>query len=439
MTQNNFLLPIYHWSTLSSPHQDALLQRPKLESANGILTLVANTIAHVQCHGDLALHELTKLYDNVELQDLQVTANEFAMAEKLINTEIKDAIEFAARQIDVVHRAQLPKFDKVAPLPGIMCQREARPIQSVGLYVPGGNTPLVSSLLMLAIPARLANCPTRVICTPPRADGSVHPALLVAAKMAGIAQVFKVGGAQAIAAMAYGTETIPKVAKIFGPGNRFVTQAKLLVSQDPNGAGIDLPAGPSELLILADHTANPDFVAADLLSQAEHGVDSQVILVTTSESIATQVQQAIMTAAGELPRHAILKQSLNKGAIIITDSLQDAIQLANRYAPEHLSIQTEHPDAVCANIMAAGAIFIGPYTPESAGDYLTGSNHVLPTYGYARVHSGLSLHDFMIFMNVQTVNREGLAAIQRAGQQLAELENLSAHAKAFAVRFEVTV
>jgi histidinol dehydrogenase len=313
---------------------------------------------------------------------------------------------------------------------GVVCERVSHPIDAVGLYVPAGTAPLPSAAIMLAVPADIAGCPVRILCTPPRPDGDADPAVLVAASRAGVREIYKVGGAQAVAAMAYGTETVPKVAKIFGPGNSWVTCAKTLVSTDPAGAAIDMPAGPSEVLVIADHSASAEFVASDLLAQAEHGVDSQVILVTTSSDLGTQVADQIENQLQQLSRADIARGALDNSRIIVVDDILTAINVSNRYAPEHLILQVDEPRDRLAEIRNAGSIFVGPWTPESVGDYCSGTNHVLPTYGFARTYSGLGVDQFMRQMTVQELTREGLENLGAAVVSLAGLEGLDAHAAA---------
>ena len=325
---------------------------------------------------------------------------------------------------------------RVETAPGVVCERLSVPLQAVGMYVPAGTAPLPSSALMIGVPAQIAGCPTRVLCSPPRRDGRADPAVLYTARVCGVTHVFKAGGAQAVAAMAYGTGTIPKVDKIFGPGNAWVTAAKLLVAMDPDGAAYDMPAGPSEVLVVADHRAHPEFVASDLLAQAEHSVDAQVLLVTTSRELAHAVNREIDRQLARLSRSAIIRQALDASRLIFVDSLDTALDVSNEYAPEHLIIETERPRDWLPRVRHAGSVFLGAWTPESMGDYCSGTNHVLPTYGYARAFGGLSLADFMRQMTVQELTPEGIAGLGPVAQTLAMLEGLDAHANAVTVRLD---
>ncbi len=427
-------MKIYNWNQLSKDEQRQVLARPLLKDKENIRVKTQEIIDSVKVHGDQTLRELTAKYDGAQIAQLQVTAEEFQQAAEQIDPAARTAIEFAKKQIETNHQAQLPYIQKIETCTGVLCERQARPIERVGLYIPGGSAPLVSAVLMQAVPAQIANCPLRILCTPPDASGTINPYILLAAELCGIKQVYKVGGAQAIAAMAYGTESIPKVDKIFGPGNAWVTQAKILVSQDAKGASIDMPAGPSEVMVIADAQANPIFVAADLLSQAEHGVDSQVMLITLSAAFAQQVERCLQTQLEKLPRRAIAQQALLNSRTIIADDIKQAIMINNYYAPEHLILQVENPEQFISSIQNAGAVFLGPWSPETVGDYVTGSNHVLPTYGYAKTFSGLSVTDFMKFINFQTVTRAGLEIIGPFAEKLAEIEGLDAHKNAVSLR-----
>lgn len=427
-------MKIIDWNTITAEQKQASLQRATRSNSTVIRHKTDRIIAKVKACGDDALFKMADEYDGVQLQTLAVSHREIEDASQKISQKIRNAIEFAAERIEHYHRSHVPKDVTVDTQDGVICQRVARPIQGVGLYVPGGSAPLVSTLLMLAIPAQLAGCPQMFVCTPPNTTGHIDPALLYAAKLCGITRIFTVGGAQAIAAMAYGTETIPKVDKIFGPGNAWVTEAKQQVSQDPNGASIDLPAGPSELMVIADQSANPSFVAADLLSQAEHGPDSQVMLITDSADFANNVLESLQAHLSTLPRKEIAQQSLQHSRIILVDSLQTAIAISNQYAPEHLSLQIKDPMSMAENIQCAGAVFLGTWACESLGDYVTGSNHVLPTDGYAKSMSGLCLADFLNFINFQSVDKPGLRMLGPHASILAELEGLSAHKLAVDIR-----
>src|SRR5690606_3587963 len=348
----------------------------------------------------------------------------------------RDAIRTAARNIETFHRAQLPRDLDVETAPGVVCERLSRPIRRVGLYVPAGSAPLPSTALMLGIPAKLAGCETRILCSPPQRNGRVDPAVLFAARVAGVTRVFRVGGAHAIAAMAYGTESVPKVYKIFGPGNTWVTAAKDLVDADPGGAARDYPAGPSEVLVIADDGANPAFVASDLLSQAEHGGDSQVLLITTSRRLAAAVAAEVDAQKAKLSRRDTVEAALAHSSIIVVDDLDAAVAISNDYAPEHLIRQVEQPRRLLDGVEAAGSVFLGPWSPESVGDYCSGTNHVLPTYGYARRSSSLGVGDFLRSMTVQELSADGLRNIGPVAETLAELEGLDAHARAVGTRLE---
>jgi histidinol dehydrogenase len=428
------MMKIYFWENLNKIEQQKILERPELSVNETIKKTTKEIIEQIRLNGDNELIALTKKYDGAQLKNLQVSADEFDAAETLINVDARQAIDFAKTQIESYHQSQLPKIQKININEGVSCERQPRPIERVGLYIPGGSAPLVSTVLMLAIPAKIANCPLRVLCTPPNQQSKIDPHLLVAAKLCGIQYVYKVGGAQAIAAMAYGTESIPKVDKIFGPGNAWVTQAKMMVAQDPAGASIDMPAGPSELMVIADDNANHEYVAADLLSQAEHGANSQVMLITFSEQFATKVKNSVQLQLEVLPRKEIAKKSLMQSRIIVVNSIEQAISISNNYAPEHLILQIALPQNYVSYIKNAGAVFLGPWSPETIGDYVSGSNHVLPTYGYARSVSGLSVTDFMKFISFQMVTKNGLKEIGGFAERLAELEGLHAHKNAVTLR-----
>ncbi|MED5535081.1 MAG: histidinol dehydrogenase [Pseudomonadota bacterium] len=420
----------YDWHTLGQSDQEQLLRRPALDNSSNLHQQVTDIVECVRTDGDAAVFQLTEKLDGVRLPTLSVSQKEFDQAKILLGEDDRDAICAAATNIERFHQAQLPDSLSIETMPGVRCERLTRPISEVGLYVPAGNAPLPSTALMLGIPARLAGCPTRVMCSPPQADGSIHPAVLYAAQICEISAVFKVGGAQAIAAMAYGTQSIPKVAKLFGPGNAWVTQAKTKVAQDPLGAAQDMPAGPSEILIIADQDANPAFVAADLLSQAEHGPDSQVILVTTSETLLESTLNEIEQQKKHLNRGEIIRESLMRSRAILVADLKTALKVSNKYAPEHLLLQISDPRKVLDQIQAAGSVFLGTWTPESVGDYCSGTNHVLPTYGFARSHSGLGVTDFLRSMTVQSLTVEGLRTIGPVAERLADLEGLDAHGRA---------
>ncbi len=420
----------HSWSALDERHRDALLQRPAVADDVSIRAGTAAIIDEVRRTGDAALRRLTAEYDRADIRDLRVSGEELDRAETSLTPEQLDAIDLAIDNVGKFHRAQIQADIRVETMPGVLCERVSHPIDAVGLYVPAGTAPLPSAAIMLAVPAQIAGCPVRVLTTPPRPDGEADPAVLVAASRAGVREIYKVGGAQAIAAMAYGTETVPKVAKIFGPGNAWVTSAKTLVSSDPAGAAIDMPAGPSEVLVMADESASAEFVASDLLAQAEHGVDSQVILVTTSSDMGKQVADQIENQLEQLSRVDIARGALENSRIIIVDDIPTAIEVSNRYAPEHLILQITEPRKQLAEIRNAGSVFVGQWTPESVGDYCSGTNHVLPTYGFARTYSGLGVDQFMRQMTVQELSREGLENLGGAVVSLAGLEGLDAHAAA---------
>ena len=426
----------YIWQELSPSEQDRLLQRPALAADDRLRREVAGILARVRSEGDSALVELARELDRVEITGLLVSSREFDEAKTALQPAERSAIRMAAENISRFHRAQLPQPLSVETTPGVVCERLVRPIASVGLYVPAGSAPLPSTALMLGVPANLAGCPTRVLCSPPRADGRVDPAVLYAAGICGISIVVRAGGAQAIGAMAYGTESVPRVDKLFGPGNQWVTEAKEQVAADPRGAARDLPAGPSEVLVIADDKANPSFVAADLLSQAEHGIDSQVILLTPSEGLLNRVLSEIESQTQSLSRREIVCESLAHSRVILVRDLPTAVEISNRYAPEHLIMQIEQPREILDQIVAAGSVFLGPWAPETVGDYCSGTNHVLPTYGFARAYSGLGVTDFLRTMTVQTLTEDGLRAIGPIAEQLAALEGLDAHGQAVRKRLD---
>jgi histidinol dehydrogenase len=418
------------WSRLGDAQRSALLQRPAVADDAAIREAAAEIIAEVRERGDSALRDFTEKYDRARVDDFRVTADEIAAATAQLTQGQVDAIDLAIRNVRRFHEQQRPAPLLVETMPGVVCERVSHALDAVGLYVPAGTAPLPSAAIMLAVPAMIAGCPTQILCTPPRPDGSADPAVLVAATRAGVVDIYKIGGAQAIAAMAYGTESVPKVCKVFGPGNAWVTSAKALVSGDPAGAAIDMPAGPSEVLVIADSSASAEFVASDLLSQAEHGVDSQVVLVTTSKELAAEVVAQLDQQLAELSRRKIAAKSLKHARVFIVPDLETAVSVSNRYAPEHLILQVENPRKLLPELRNAGSVFVGPWTPESVGDYCSGTNHVLPTYGFARTYSGLGLDQFMRQMTVQELSREGLASLGDAVVTLAGLEGLDAHAEA---------
>jgi histidinol dehydrogenase len=416
------------WQKLSPAERTAVLTRPALRNDAALASSVAAIVAKVRADGDTALRELTAKFDRVELDAIEVGPAEFADAEAALTAVQRSAIHAAADNIETFHRPQLPQAYAVDTVPGVRCERVVRPIESVGLYVPAGSAPLPSTALMLGIPARIAGCKTRILCSPVQPSGRVDAAVLYAARVAGVQRVLKLGGAQAIAAMAYGTKSVPKVDKIFGPGNTWVTEAKAQVDRDPAGAARDYPAGPSEVLVIADDRANAAFVAADLLSQAEHGADSQVLLLTTSQKLARAVIAAVATQKARLKRAKLVEAALEHSSVIVVEALETAVKISNRYAPEHLILQVERPRAWLDKVTAAGSVFLGPWTPESVGDYCSGTNHVLPTYGFARRYSSLGVADFVRSMTVQELSVEGLRAIGPVATTLAGLEGLDAHA-----------
>ena len=395
---------------------------------------VAGIIEKVRTQGDEALREFSLKFDGVNLNKLKVSTSEIDEADDIVSHQLKRAISVAAKNIAKFHKAQRMEEIIVETTPGVMCTQRAIPISSVGLYVPGGNSPLFSTVLMLAIPARIAGCRKIVLCTPPNKEGKVHPAILYAARVAGVTEIYKVGGAQAIAAMAYGTETVPKVHKIFGPGNRFVMEAKQQVSTQ--AAAIDMPAGPSEVMIIADELANPRFVASDFLSQAEHGPDSQSILLTTSNDFAQKLPEVIDELLNTLPRKEMMLKSLAHSRIIVLKDNDKIMEFANNYAPEHLIINHTEADVLAQKVENAGSVFIGPYSPESAGDYASGTNHTLPTSGYAHAYSGVNLDSFCKKVTFQRLSKDGLQSIGQAIELMAENEDLMAHKLAVSVRLE---
>ena len=425
---------ILHWSRLNPAEQRAALERPAQQTRADVESLVREVIADVRVRGDLALREYTRRFDGVDLEDPRVDAKEFAAAQRAIGPRERQALERAIENVERFHRTYGLEAVSLETMPGVRCERLYRPIGAVGLYVPAGSAPLPSAVVMLAIPARIAGCPRRVLCTPPDRSGRAHPAVLVAAELCGIEQVLKVGGAQAIAALAYGTQRLAKVDKVFGPGNAWVTAAKQAVAADPQGAACDLPAGPSEVMVLADDSADPAFVAADLLAQAEHDVNAQAILVTPSAALAQTVAAALERQLPALSRRAILEHSLAASRALVVADLQAAIEVANAYAAEHLILQVREPRALLERIDNAGSVFLGAWSPEPLGDYCSGTNHVLPTYGYARAYSGLGVPDYLKRITVQELSPAGLRALGPTAVTLAQLEGLDAHAAAVTCR-----
>lgn len=409
----------------------ALCQRPQLET-DFLDGTVRNILTRVKQSGDAALREFNLQFDKVKMTNLLVPQAEITEATESITDELKAAIKQAAQNIQKFHAAQKREVSKIETLPGVVCWRKAVPIQKVGIYVPGGSAPLFSTVLMLAIPAALAGCEEVVLCTPPDKQGKINPAILFAAQITGVKKIFKVGGAQAIAAMAYGTESIPQVSKIFGPGNQYVTKAKQLVNTE--GLAIDMPAGPSEVLVLADNSANPVHVAADLLSQAEHGGDSQVVLVASEKKLVDEVINHIQQQLERLPRKSIAQEALRNSLGIVLESAQSQIDFINQYAPEHLILNSSGCDVIADQIVNAGSIFLGPYSPESVGDYASGTNHTLPTAGYAKAYGGVSLESFTKYITIQKLSPTGLANIANTVITMAEAEQLQGHANAVKVR-----
>ena len=410
-----------------------LLKRPTLDTES-LFDTVKAIIERVKTEGDRAVLDYETQFDKVSLSSLSVSAQEMDEAETLVSDELKAAIRLSAQNIETFHAAQRFNGAKVETQPGVTCWQKAVAIEKVGLYIPGGTAPLFSTVLMLALPARIAGCREIVLCTPPARDGKVHPAVLYAARVAGVSRIFKAGGVQAIAAMAYGTESVPKVYKIFGPGNQYVTAAKQLVSL--RDVAIDMPAGPSEVEVLADESANPTFVAADLLSQAEHGVDSQALLITTSATLQQAVKAEVERQLALLPRKEIAEKSLANSKLIVVSSMDEALEMTNQYAPEHLIIETTNPEEEAAHVVNAGSVFLGSYSPESAGDYASGTNHTLPTNGYAKAYSGVSLDSFLRKITFQQLTREGIQRIGPAIEIMAANEHLDAHKQAVTVRIK---
>jgi histidinol dehydrogenase len=419
-----------------NPLQEALpelLQRPVMDHA-ALQTVVQGVLDAVRTGGDKAVASYTKQFDSVTIDDLQVSEAAINEATLSLEPALKEAIQLAAKNIRCFHEAQVNAPVTIETMPGVRCWRKTVGIDKVGLYIPGGSAPLFSTVLMLGIPAVIAGCKEIILCTPPSKDGSVHPAILYAASVVGITRIYKVGGVQAIAAMTYGTETVPQVYKIFGPGNQYVTAAKQLVQQ--NGVAIDMPAGPSEVCVLADETCNPGFVASDLLSQAEHGPDSQVLLVSTSRKVVDEINEALTAQLAVLPRKDIAQQALENSKAIVVDSMEQAIFIVNSYAAEHLIIACKNDEAIGEQITNAGSVFLGNYSPESVGDYASGTNHTLPTSGYARAYSGVSVDSFVKKITYQKITPVGLQAIGAAVETMAAAEGLEAHKNAITIRLQ---
>lgn len=420
------------WQSLSESQQDSVLERPAITEGANITATVSDVIAKVRNEGDAALRELTAKFDGVTPESIRVSSGEIEEACARLTPEMKQALEQAYSNIAKFHEAQKPQPIKVETQPGVVCEQVTRAINTVGLYIPGGSAPLPSTVLMLGVPAQIAGCRKVVLCSPP----PIADEILYVAKLCKIDEVYNVGGGQAVAAMAYGTESVAKVDKIFGPGNAYVTEAKRQVSNDFRGAAIDMPAGPSEVLVIADETADADFIAADLLSQAEHGPDSQVVLVTPSPVVADQVTDAVQKQLKELSRANIAQQALASSLIIISESITQAIAISNFYGPEHLIVQTKNPRELLPLLDNAGSIFLGDWSPESAGDYASGTNHVLPTYGYTKTYSSLGLADFSKRMTVQELTADGLKGLAPTVVTMAEAEGLDAHKRAVTIRVE---
>lgn len=427
-------IAILNWSSLSAEQRRQALRRPVQQSTPAFQESVREIISEVRARGDAALLEFTRRFDGVALTAIEVSTAEFAAAETALDTGKRIAIDRAIANVRRFHEAQIGAPLRVETAPGVVCERHFHPIDSVGLYVPAGVAPLPSTAIMLAVPARIAGCPTRIICTPPRPDGTADPAVLTIANLCGVRRVFKLGGAQAIAAMAYGTQSVPKVDKVFGPGSAWVTAAKLQVANDPEGAALDLPAGPSEVLVIADATARAEFVAADLLAQAEHSSDAQAVFVTTSSALAEATATQVETQMQRLGRADTLRKSIEHARLFVVDTIDTAIEINNTYAPEHLILQVANARDWLPKVRNAGSVFLGAWTPETMGDYCSGTNHVLPTYGFARAYSGLSLHDFVRRMTVQELTSDGLRELGSTAMTLAMLEGLDAHANAVQVR-----
>lgn len=405
-----------------------------MKDAADLNRLVADVLADVKAHGDSAVKAYEQKFDHVELNDLKVSEEEFQEAEQRVSGELKQAIALAQANIEKFHANQRFHGEHCRVTDGVECWQKSIAIEKVGLYIPGGTAPLFSTVLMLGVPARIAGCKEIVLCTPPQRDGRVNPAVLVAARMAGVTQVFKAGGVQAIGAMAYGTESVPRVYKIFGPGNQFVMCAKQQVSL--HDVAIDMPAGPSEVMVLADETSNPAFVAADLLSQAEHGVDSQVVMLTTDEAMAKRVEDEVERQVSQLPRQEIARKSLDNSKLIVLKTDEEMMRMANMYAPEHLIIETKNYMQLAEQVVNAGSVFLGGLTPESAGDYASGTNHTLPTNGYATTYSGVNLDSYMRKVTFQHITADGVRAIGPAVEKMAEAEGLDAHRMAMLLRRE---
>ncbi len=427
---------IINWKNLSEVERTLALSRPAISESGLLSQQVGNILANVREFGDKALFDLTEKFDGVKLQTLRVTIEQVNAAKARLTPSRLKAIESAYANIKRFHQAQISEDIQVETTPGVICTLKTEAIESVGLYIPAGSAPLPSTVLMLGVPAQLANCPRKVLVCPPNKQGQLADEILVAASLCQIDEIYSVGGAQACAALAFGTETIAPVNKIFGPGNKYVTEAKKQLSQQVNGFAIDMPAGPSEVLVIADANANAGFVAADLLSQAEHGPDSQVILLSDSKALIEAVQTALTQQLTTLSRADIARQALQQSRLILTKDLTQAVEVSNEYGPEHLIVQTDNAKQLLAKLRNAGSIFVGAYTPESAGDYASGTNHVLPTYGYSKVISSLSLADFSRRFTVQEITRQGLINLADCIYELTDAEGLDGHKRAVSIRLE---
>jgi histidinol dehydrogenase len=417
------------WNELNEDKRMGVLRRPSVASDLNIAQTVSDILSAVRERGDDAVKQFTSKFDGVDVDDVCALPNA-----NNLDPDICMAIDTAYQNISTFHEKQGYQTYNVETMNGVACKRVVRPLERVGLYVPGGTAPLVSTTLMLGIPAQLAGCVQVVLCTPCDKNGNVNPYILYAAKLCGINHIYRIGGAQAIAAMAYGTETVTKVDKIFGPGNAYVTEAKMQISKDANGAAIDMPAGPSEVCVIADETTNPTFATADLLSQAEHDPMSQVLLISTNQNTIDAIDHEVKKQLETLPRKAIAAQALENSICILAENLEQAVLVSNQYAPEHLILCFDEAEKYLDKITNAGSVFVGQWTPESAGDYASGTNHVLPTYGYARMYSGLSVEAFQKTMSVQTMTKEGLQNLSDTVESLATLEGLDAHARAVSIR-----
>jgi len=425
---------IIEWGNLTEQQQIEALLRPAMKDSVMLRDTVTKILSRVRQNKDAAVFEYTKQFDGAELSNLRLDTAVIDEAESKLKAKVKTAIDKAYANIKTFHEAQLPQDIRIETSPGVICEQRHAALEKVGLYIPGGSAPLPSTVLMLGVSAQVAGCDLPILCTPPSPQGTIAPEICYAAKICGIQHIYLCGGAQAIAAMAFGTETIPKVDKIFGPGNSFVTEAKQQVSQAVGGAAIDMPAGPSEVLVIADANADAGFVAADLLSQAEHGADSQAVLVSDDRALIAKVQQQVVLQLAQLSRRDIASKAVDNSRYILTESIEESVLVSNAYAPEHLIVQTDNARDLLASLKHAGSIFVGAYSPESAGDYASGTNHVLPTYGYARNYSSLGLLDFMRRYTVQELTREGLENIGDAIMDLADAEGLDAHRNAVKIR-----